>query len=38
VPLFVVAQCVGALVGVIVFSWLLKEQPSAKPLNPEAEL
>lgn len=38
VPLFVAAQVVGAVVGVVVFSWLLKEQPSAKPINSKAEL
>ncbi len=38
VPLFIAAQCAGAIVGVIVFGWLLKEQPSAKPINPKAEL
>lgn len=38
VPLFVAAQCAGAIAGVVVFSWLLKEQPSAKPINPKAEL
>ncbi|HTN40192.1 MAG TPA: MIP/aquaporin family protein [Asticcacaulis sp.] len=38
VPLFIVAQCVGALAGVVVFSWLLSEQTNAKPINPSAEL
>jgi glycerol uptake facilitator-like aquaporin len=37
-PLFILAQCVGALAGVLIFSWLLTEQSSAKPINPEAEL
>ncbi len=38
VPWFVAAQIVGALVGVVVFGWLLKEQPSANSINPAAEL
>jgi glycerol uptake facilitator-like aquaporin len=38
VSLFIAAQFAGAIVGVAVFAWLLKEQPSAKPINPEAEL
>ncbi|MBP2158999.1 MULTISPECIES: MIP/aquaporin family protein [Asticcacaulis] len=38
VPLFIGAQFAGALLGVIVFGWLLKEQPTAKPINPAAEL
>lgn len=38
VPLFVAAEFAGALAGVAVFGWLLKEQPSARPLTPEAEL
>ena len=38
VPLFVAAQCAGAIVGVGVFGWLLREQPSATPVNPKAEL
>ncbi|ESQ88051.1 MIP family protein [Asticcacaulis sp. AC460] len=38
VPLFIAAQCVGAIVGVVVFSWLLSEQKNAKPINPSAEL
>lgn len=38
VPLFVAAQCVGAVLGVIVFSWLLYEQKNATPINPKAEL
>ena len=37
VPLFVAAQCAGAIVGVAVFGWLLREQPSATPVNPKAE-
>ena len=38
VPMFIAAQCAGAVVGVVVFGWLLKEQPDAKPIDPEAEL
>lgn len=38
VPLFIAAQCAGAVVGVIVFAWLLSEQKNAKPINPSAEL
>lgn len=38
VPLFIAAQCAGAIAGVIVFSWLLSEQKNAKPINPSAEL
>lgn len=38
VPLFIAAQCAGAVVGVIVFTWLLSEQKNAKPINPSAEL
>ena len=37
VPLFVAAQCAGAIVGVAVFGWLLREQSSATPVNPKAE-
>lgn len=37
VPLFVAAQCAGALVGVIVFAWLLTESHAANPVNPSAE-
>ena len=38
VPLFIAAQCAGAAVGIIVFTWLLSEQKNAKPINPSAEL
>jgi len=38
VPLFVVAQCAGALAGVIVFTWLLTEDKTAKAIQPSAEL
>ena len=38
VPAFIAAQCAGAILGVIVFGWLLHEQPSAKPIQAEAEL
>jgi glycerol uptake facilitator-like aquaporin len=38
VPLFIAAQCAGAIVGVIAFMWLLSEQKNAKPINPSAEL
>ncbi|CAL4869480.1 Aquaporin Z (plasmid) [Asticcacaulis sp. MM231] len=38
VPLFIAAQCAGALAGVVVFSWLLSEQTNAKPIHPSAEL
>lgn len=38
VPMFIAAQCAGAVAGVTVFSWLLHESKSAKPINPEAEL
>lgn len=38
VPLFIAAQCAGALAGVLVFAWLLAEHPLSKPINPEAEL
>ena len=38
VPLFVVAQCAGAVAGVVVFRWLLDEPPSVKLINPETEL
>jgi glycerol uptake facilitator-like aquaporin len=38
VPTFIVAQCAGAVLGVIVFGWLLQEQASAKPIPVEAEL
>jgi len=38
VPTFVAAQFVGALVGLIVFGWLLQETPAGKPINAEAEL
>lgn len=38
VPLFIAAQCAGAIVGVIVFMWLLSEQKNARPINPSAEL
>lgn len=38
VPLFVAAQCAGAAAGVIVFGWLLRETPTAKPIDAEAEL
>lgn len=38
VPMFVAAQCAGAIVGVAVFSWLLLESKTAKPINPKAEL
>jgi glycerol uptake facilitator-like aquaporin len=37
-PMFIVAQCVGAVLGVVVFGWLLQEQPTAKPIPVEAEL
>lgn len=38
VPLFVAAQIAGASAGVIVFTWLLHESKTAKPISPEAEL
>lgn len=38
VPLFIAAQCAGAVVGVLVFGWLLRDQSDAKPLSPKAEL
>ena len=34
VPMFIVAQCIGALSGVIVFTWLQHDQKNAKPINP----
>lgn len=38
VPLFIAAQCAGAVIGIIVFTWLLHEQANAHPINPKAEL
>jgi glycerol uptake facilitator-like aquaporin len=38
VPLFIAAQVAGAIVGVLVFGWLLHETQTAKPINPKAEL
>lgn len=35
---FIAAQVGGAIVAAAIFGWLLKEQPSAKPINPKAEL
>jgi len=38
VPIFIAAQLVGGVVGVLVFGWLLQESPSARPISPKAEL
>ena len=35
---FVVAELCGAVVGMMVFTWLLQADPDAKPLDPEARL
>jgi len=37
VPLFIAAQCAGAVTGVVLFTWLLSEDKTAKPINPSAE-
>lgn len=38
VPMFIAAQCVGAVIGLIVFGWLLQAQATVKSINPEAGL
>lgn len=38
VPMFIAAQCAGAVAGVTVFTWLLTEDKTAKAINPSAEL
>jgi glycerol uptake facilitator-like aquaporin len=38
VLMFVAAQCAGAIVGTVVFTWLLHESKTAKPINLKAEL
>ncbi len=35
---FVAAQCAGAALAVLVFGWLLRDQPAATPISPKAEL
>ena len=37
-PGFIVAELCGAVIGMLVFTWLLQTTPDAKPLDPEAKL
>jgi glycerol uptake facilitator-like aquaporin len=35
---FVIAELCGAVIGMVVITWLLQTTPDAKPLDPEAKL
>jgi glycerol uptake facilitator-like aquaporin len=37
-PGFIIAEICGAVLGLLVMTWLLREDPSALPLDPEAQL
>jgi len=37
-PGFIIAEICGAVIGMIVMAWLLRPDPYAKPLDPEAKL
>jgi glycerol uptake facilitator-like aquaporin len=37
-PGFIIAELCGAVIGMLVFTWLLRATPDAKPLDPEAKL
>ena len=37
-PGFIAAELGGAVIGMLVFTWLLQTTPDAKPLDPEAKL
>jgi len=37
-PGFIVAELVGAVIGMVVMTWLLRPDPDAPPLDPEAKL
>ena len=37
-PGFIVAELCGAVIGLLVITWLLQTTPDAKPLDPEAKL